>query len=343
MRCQKIFRSLLWILVFLLPFSLVQSCSGKMKDALSITERQSGWQVISLNVNGVKRWSRVYAPKNLPRNAPTVLLLHGGSQSMRKVFQPNAGGTLAWPILAEKEKFLLLTPNGTNAITGNALTDKQGWNDLRPSPTYGKPEADDVAFMKALLDWAKQTYAIDPKRVYATGSSNGGLMTYRLLLEIPARIAAGAAFIANFPSKSPFLNSSSLPRPIMIVNGTQDPLMPWKGGSIEGGRGQVFSAEETAAWWVKHNRADSGRAQEKMIANSSPNDSCRLYQTTYPARDGGAPVVFIKMDGGGHSMPSQNHLLPNIWMVKRLFGPSCQASEGAVLAWQFLKDFQLPN
>ena len=341
MRFRNIRQISCWILLFLLSVSLTQNCYGEMGDGLSTAERESGWQVISLDVNGVKRWSRVYTPKNLPRNAPTVLLLHGGTQSMDKIFQPNAGGTLEWPILAEKEKFLLLAPNGTNATTGNPLGDKQGWNDLRPSPTYGKPEADDVGFVKVLLDWSEQIYATDPKKVYATGSSNGGLMTYRLLLEMPDRIAAGAAFIANFPSESPFLNSSSPPRPIMIVNGTQDPLMPWNGGATKGSRGKVFSAQETASWWIKHNRADSGRAQEQLIADSSANDSCKLYQTSYPASLGGEPVVFIKMDGGGHSQPSQKHLVPNTWMVRRFLGPSCQAAEGAVLAWKFLKDFHL--
>ncbi len=341
MRNVKKLCALPCFLIFSMIFVLVQSSSGKMKEELSIAEKQSGWQVISLDVNGVKRWSRVYAPKSLPKNAPVVLLLHGGTQSMRKVFQPNAGGTLEWPILAEKEGFLLLTPNGTHAKTGNTFTDKQGWNDVRPSPTYGKPEADDVAFMKSLLDWAQQKYAIDPQRVYATGSSNGGLMTYRLLLEIPDRIAAGVAFIANFPSESPFLNTSSEPRPVMIVNGTQDPLVPWEGGSIEGGRGNILSALETRTWWVKHNRANLENAQETKIAEGSPKDNCKLYETTYPPLSGGAPVVFIKMDGGGHSMPSIAHLLPNNLIVRRIFGPSCQASEGAVLAWKFLKDFRL--
>ena len=227
-----------------------------------------GWHVQSLDVDGARRWFRIYVPPRLAQNSPVILLLHGGPQSMRQIFRPNAGGTREWPALADQHNFLLLVPNGTNPRSGNTSGNRQSWNGLRPDGTSDKPQANDVKFLSHLLDWAERTYPIDPRRVYATGVSNGGLMTYRLLLEIPDRIAAGAVFIAHLPTSSPIMQTTSPPRPVMIVSGTRDPLMPWQGGSIADGRGQVYSAEQTVQWWVQHNKARAGEPQVSQMTDA---------------------------------------------------------------------------
>jgi len=116
---------------------------------------------------------------------------------MRSIFRPNAGSTKEWMGLAKQEGCILLVPNGTNPETGDAYGDDQNWNDHRRDSAAGQTTADDAGFILALLDQITVQYPVDPEQIYVTGASNGGLMTYRLLIEAPDRFAAGAAFIAN--------------------------------------------------------------------------------------------------------------------------------------------------
>ena len=95
------------------------------------------WQESSLRVGELTRWYRVYVPRSLPEKAPVVLLLHGGCQSMRRIFSSGAVATKEWADLAETERFLLVVPNGTNPTTGDTRGDRQGWNDGRISGLPG--------------------------------------------------------------------------------------------------------------------------------------------------------------------------------------------------------------
>jgi polyhydroxybutyrate depolymerase len=298
------------------------------------------WREEKLQVGDDLRWFRVYEPRDLQNPAPVVVLLHGGTQSMRKIFEGNSGGTQAWLDVADQEGILLLVPNGTNRETGDTKGDHQNWNDLRPASSADEVELDDVAFVNALLNWAEQSYALDASRIYVTGASNGGMMTYRLLIELPERFATGAAFISSLPDDLSRVSQPDAPTPLMIVNGTEDPLVKWQGGNVGGrGNGKTLPVEDSLAWWLAANRAIPGEAVSTILPDLDPDDKCRLHVTQYPALDGGAPVRFIKMDGGGHALPSMNYGIPDNVIVDLLIGPVCQDAEGAWLAWEFMQEF----
>jgi len=94
-------------------------------------------------------------------------------------------------------------------------------------------ESDDVGFVLAILDLVAESVRFDPDRVFVTGASNGGMMTFRLALEANDRFTAAAAVIANLPDPSecrPLVD----PIPMLIMNGTDDPLMPYEGGYVAG-------------------------------------------------------------------------------------------------------------
>jgi polyhydroxybutyrate depolymerase len=329
-------------IVFLVLWGAL-SCSATDQKPSAGMVNAGGWQELNLQHDGLKRWFRVYRPAELPPDAAVVVLLHGGTQSMRKIFRPRSGGTQEWRRVAEQEKFLLLVPNGTNPKTGDTFGNHQNWNDVRLAASVNNPPVDDVGFLAALLDWAGQKYAVDRTRLYVTGASNGGMMTYRLLMELSDRIAAGAAFIANLPVDDRRMRIPDRPVPLLICNGTEDPLVRWEGGEIPGGRGNLRSARQTVAWWVKANRANSQRPESFPVQDSDPDDGCRLYRTLYPPLAGGTVVEFIRMQGGGHTLPSKRHPLPERLWIKRLFGPACRDVEGAWLAWDFLKRYRLAD
>jgi polyhydroxybutyrate depolymerase len=291
----------------------------------------------SLQVGAATRWFLVQPPADASRPAAVLVVLHGGGQSMHKIFADNAGGTRGWPALASRENVLLLVPNGVEASSGNPRGDNQTWNDLREGVRRGH-DGDDVGFITTLVAWAQDRFNTDRSRVYLTGASNGGMMTMRLLIEAPGPFAAGAAFVASLPEHSTKMAAPPRPTPLMLVHGTLDPLVQWQGGAIAGGRGSVRSAADTVQWWLAANRA-STTPVESVLPDADPGDGCTLERREHaalPNPPNSAPVLAITMRGGGHALPSARHPLPDNRLVRRWIGPVCRDAEGTELAWAFL-------
>jgi polyhydroxybutyrate depolymerase len=301
---------------------------------------EPGWRERSLRVGDAERWFRTYVPRDMAAGYPIVIVLHGGTESMRAIFAAHGGGLRAWQGIAERDGILLLAPNGTNATTGDAKGDNQAWNDLRTEGVQRNPNADDVSFIEQLADWANINFHTDRGRTYVTGASNGGMMIYRLLVEAPERFAAAAAFIANLPDGSRLLRKPSHPTPLLIMNGTNDRVVRWNGGAVARNRGRVVSSEATFAWWIDANRAEGNPSLVEALADRDNSDDCRLTRRIYEARPGGAPVVIYTMEGGGHSVPSILYERPNNFPAERSFGPICRDVEGAEIAWEFLRQFR---
>ncbi|MCF6193388.1 MAG: hypothetical protein L3J46_03530, partial [Kangiellaceae bacterium] len=224
----------IWAIAVLMitTISLTLPVIGK---AISI---EQGWHKSKFKHAGIIREYRYFIPSNYKESLPIVILLHGGTQSMKKLFSRKAGASKQWPILAEKENFVLLVPNGTNPKTLKGSGSKQNWNDCR-IPEKGRRYgvvADDVGFISELIDWSTKELLTDINQVFVTGASNSGMMSYRLAMELPEKIAAVAAFIANLPADSE-CKANNIPIPIMIFNGTKDPFMPWSGGELKGDGG----------------------------------------------------------------------------------------------------------
>ncbi len=295
-------------------------------------EPEDGLEARTVQVGALERHYLEHKPDTVAPGAPVVILLHGGGGSMTKLFERRRRPTRQWLELSRREGFLLLAPNGTSNQTGAPTGDRQAWNDLRPDKRRDAAEVDDVAFIAALIDEAARRHGIDRTRIYVTGASNGGMMTYRLLIERPDLFAAGVAFIATLPEST--VPEPPRPTPIMIVNGTKDPLVLYEGGPVARNRGQMRSSDATVAYWVAANRAGPG--ESVSLPDRNAEDGCRLIETRYPATEGGAEVLFIKMEGGGHVMPStqMTRLGP---LASRILGPPCAEADGAELAWAFMR------
>ena len=292
-----------------------------------------------LRVGGVERRFLVQPASDVSRPTPVLVVLHGGGQSMRRLFAPEAGATRGWPALARRENALLLVPNGldpdSRSPDGNPGGDNQNWNDLR-SGVARESRGDDVGFVLALLDWAQQNHRVDRSRVYVTGASNGGMMSFRLLIEAPERFAAGAAFVSALPREARELRAPSLATPLLIANGTLDPLVQWAGGEIAGGRGATRSVDSTVDWWVAANHANPQATPAETLPDRDPRDRCTIDRREFAAGPGGAPVVAYTMRGGGHTIPSARYPIPDNWATRRFIGPVCRDVEGIELAWAFL-------
>lgn len=301
----------------------------------------SGWYERSVQVGATTRWYRLYFPSKLERGAPTVVLLHGGSRSMRDMFGERAGGPRAWLDVADREGVVLVVPNGTNPKSGDTRGDNQFWLATRPATDSGEsPPVDDVGFITDLLDRIERRYPIDPDRVYVYGASNGGMLTYTLLMRESRRFAAAAAFIANLPAAESDLREPRPPRPLMIASGTADRIMQWEGGEIPLGGGRIRSTGDTVAWWLRANHAAGAPRRTRYLPDRAPDDDCRLREVTWAPASGGAPVRLLAMEGGGHTLPSLHYEMPDTFLARRIFGNVCRDAEGATLAWEFMREFR---
>jgi len=254
---------------------------------------------------------------------------------MDAIFRPNAGGINEWPELAEEKNFLLVVPNGINVETGSPDGDNQNWNDCRSeaSEDFSLSEADDVGFITELTHWVDSRFKIDTSAMYATGSSNGGQIAYRLAIERPEYFAAIATFIGNLPEDSLCENPSSR-MPVLMVNGTNDPIVPFDGGITV--RGTYLSAPATRDLWANANDVDKDQRMETELPDKDLGDESTIICEDDPDPDSSDNIFvrFCRVEGGGHIMPSINHSIPRF--VERRIGPQNRDIEGARFAWEFL-------
>jgi len=297
----------------------------------------------SLEHDSLTRYFLEYQPDNFQQGGSSsalVILLHGGTQSMYTVFNANNRGSRRWLELSQENGFLLLAPNGVGTGwfgIGKQTKGSANWNDLRD---FGSSE-DDVGFLVKLIEWAVSERNVDPSRVYFTGASNGGMMTYRMLMERPDVVAAGAALIANLPGEEIVFAPPTIPTPIFLMNGSEDPTVPFEGGVVGRNRGTVRSSMATRDYFVQVNAADPVPVEE-ILPDLDPNDGCRITSELYVSDT--APVQYYVMEGGGHNYASIPTNAPSflVDLLNRwILGNSCRDAETADLAWDFVSQFAL--
>jgi polyhydroxybutyrate depolymerase len=229
---------------------------------------------------------------------PLVLELHGGGGNGPRMCSTEGGVHE----LAEQVGFIVACPDG---VQGN-------WNDGRAIDRYRAhaEHIDDVGFLLALVDQLAASYSIDRERLFVTGPSNGGMMTLRLACEAPGTFAAAAAIIASLPADLDC--QPAQPISILLMNGTEDPLMPYDGGQVRFFRqelGGVISTADTVAFWVAANDCDPTPVSEHL-PDLDPQDATRTRVDRYTGCADGVSVVLYEVAGGGHTLPGGAQYAP---------------------------------
>ncbi|HZP57894.1 MAG TPA: PHB depolymerase family esterase [Dehalococcoidia bacterium] len=207
------------------------------------------------------------------RRLPLVVDLHGaGSNAREQVFYSQFNRK------ADDEGFITVTPD--------ALGDPQAWNFI---PTASG--ADDVGFVRDVLDRVESQLCIDETRVYATGISSGGAMSVRLACSLQDRIAAiGPVAAIWYPPGCPTARAM----PVIEFHGTQDPLVPYGGGPGVSGL-NVPKVEDAIASWAKADGCAEPPARQDFSAH--------VRTTAYSECRDAAAVELWTVDGGGHTWP----------------------------------------
>jgi len=169
-----------------------------------------------------------------------------------------------------------------------------------PAETRNQPEpADDVAFLNQMLDQLALKYSVDTRRIYATGLGDGGFMALRVGCSMADRVVAIAAVSANLPKK--MICVPSRPLPALFMDGTDDPIDSYNGGTYKPGHFAVLSAEDSAKTWAKFDRCGEKPAQDKLPASEKGGKEIKTF--TYGACHDNAQVVLYSVKGGGNTWP----------------------------------------
>lgn len=264
-----------------------------------------------------------------PGPRPLVLLLHGhGGSAAQLLGQKRSAAPLSvWLEVADREGLLLAALDGHTAGDGQS-----GWNDCRRN-AVGNPPVDDVAFATAVVRRLVDAGEVDPARVYAMGMSNGAMMALRLAQELEPPLA-GVAAVSGLMAAQGVCRLPRQPVPMLLVMGTDDPIVPFAGGQVQVGRkprGAVLSAEQTVAAWRRLNHAEGPVRREVLPATEADTQVERL--SYGPEAGSPARVRFVRVQGGGHVEPSASQRIGRLYA--RIVGAQNHDLESAEEAWRF--------
>jgi polyhydroxybutyrate depolymerase len=283
-----------------------------MSSAAGITREK-------LLVGGIEREYLVSAAKS-DRPRPTVLVLHG-SLLTADVMVPVMG----FEPVAERERLVAVYPN---AVAGE-------WNDASAEAAQlGAGSYDDTGFLRALVAHLVRTSVSDRGRVYVMGYSNGGVMAFRLACETDGIFAAAAAIAATLPVELARSCRPPSPMPMLIMNGTADPLSPFDGGKLPLSGGRALSTDATIGFLRKVNGCTEA-VKLAELPHADPNADSRVTVANWTTCSSRAPVVLYRIEGGGHRVPS---LAPGVPLVETLVGRLNHDFEAAEAIWNFFKN-----
>lgn len=277
----------------------------------SLKYRQLNIQHQALIVDHIRRFYQIYNPAPDHKNLPVVIALHGGggnATQMIKRFQDQA----------QQHKFLLVAPQGVGP------SDQKGvWNSEGCCGEAMQQQINDIEFIKQLIAELQQHYSIDKTRIYVTGFSNGGMLTYQLANRLSQQLAAVAVVSGAMFEGQP-KSLKVIPIPMMIIHGERDPVV-----SVQGGISSIrFVARAqhvpfqplsyTLNYWKNTNQCKSMLEQQiNAYLSIESGQHCK------------APLLVYHLLEGKHVWPTSSNRYERI-----------DASEQI---WNFFKGFSRPD
>lgn len=244
----------------------------------------------------------IYVPDSRPENPAIVVAMHGCGGS-----GPGFHSGSEFASLADQYGFIVIYPTATKQTAMSNCFDV--WSEGSKRRGGGT----DPASIVSMVEYAQQQYGGDPERVFATGSSSGGMETNALLAVYPDVFAAGAVFMgvpftcfaneADFPPWTSQCVNGSMDRSpqewgdavrqaypeyngdrprVQLWHGEQDPLVPYQllqeevdqWTNVFGLSQDPTSTDQPQPGWNRRSFADaSGTVQVEAIAVSGAGHS----------------------------------------------------------------------
>jgi len=264
----------------------------------------------SFQHDGLLRTYRVYIPATYNSSVPVPLLFNLHGYSSNNIEQEFYGD---FRPIADTANFIIVHPNGT--LDGLNM---RFWN------AFGGSDVDDIGFLSALIDTLSAGYSIDPNRIYSTGMSNGGFMSYELACGLSNRITAIASVTGSMTYEHLGLCNTSHPMPVMEIHGTADGTVPYNGTA------QFVPVDTLVEYWANFNNCS-------LIPTFTPvpdinlTDGCTAEHYVFEGGDLGSKVELYKVIGGGHTWPGAPI---TIGVTNKDFSASAEI-------WRFLSQYKL--
>jgi polyhydroxybutyrate depolymerase len=259
---------------------------------------------------------------------PIVMALHGGGGNGRRAATISG---LARHV--DREGFIAVFPDAGG----------RPWNDGRET-TRGF--TGDVSSLRAVVQKVVETSNGDPNRVFVMGISNGGMMVQRLACEAPDVFRAYAALVGNLPTALSASCNPGRPVPIVLMSGTDDRLMPFKGGDLPqaagrrrdgaGVGGRVMSAPASVQFWSHMNGC---RKETTEALPDRKDDGTQVTIHRFAGCKSGGEVVFYEIKGGGHNWPGGAG--PRRPRLQRLIGNVSQEIDATSAILDFFRRYGL--
>jgi len=266
-----------------------QSASASVPGAIN----QPGDYRLTLTHDGLSRAYLLHVPKSYPATHPTPLLvaLHGGGGNMDFQADDSSYGLIS---ASEREGFVVAFPNGYSRFPGGKLAT---WNAGNCCGASRDNNVDDVGFIRDMVKRISAQLQIDPGRVYASGMSNGGMMSYRLACEA-ADVFSAIAVVAGTDNTR--LCQPIRPVAVLHIHAKNDDHVLFNGGAgpaafSKEAETQHTSIPDTVAKWT---HLDACSLPPKRVLDR-PGASCESYAPCA----GGSAVQLCVTDTGAHSWP----------------------------------------
>lgn len=311
----------------MMPFlpCLLIGLLGLVSSAPAIAARLlPGDYRFELEAGGRTRSYYVHVPPSAdPGPSPVVLSLHGGGGNARQHRE-----STNMDAAANRDGYIAVYPNGSGRLDERLLTWNAG-NCCAYAQVHG---VDDVGFMAALLDDLGRRAAIDPRRVYVAGHSNGGMMAHRLGEELPGRFAA----IASVAGAHVQTAGNGQAVPVLHIHSVDDPRALYGGGlgppfPLTGSRVLHPSVDTALSAWVRRDGCGSTAAEREFRESAGYTARHLVYGN---CRDG-VEVALWKLARAGHGWPGGRPTL------EALLGPSTQVIDANTEIWRFFSRFSL--
>ncbi|WP_314513972.1 alpha/beta hydrolase family esterase [Xanthocytophaga agilis] len=271
-----------------------------------------------LTVDGLQRTYTLNLPPTYYTSSDfsLVIAMHGGGGNADQ-FETTSKLTDK----ANTAGFIVVYPEG---VQSDGLLKARTWNAGGCCDYARDHNIDDVNFIRQLINHLISTYKINPKRVYATGHSNGGMLSYRLACEMPEKIAAIATSSCTMVVKQPC--NPSRPVPVLHMHSVKDEHVPYKGG-VGISNAYFPPVDSVLNVWSAIN-ACSNPAQ--VLVNDN-----RYKYTKWSDCEDNATIQYYLTQDGGHGWPGG---LPG--------GPNSDTPSTVInandLLWDFFQQYQLP-
>lgn len=254
----------------------------------------AGTHLLSLVHGGMTRQYIVHVPSryDAARPTPLVLALHGGGGHAAYMADDEKYGLRK---KADQAGFIVVFPNGYSKLPGGRFAT---WNAGGCCGDARDRQIDDVGFVRAVIAAVKSQVNVDAARVFATGMSNGGMMSHRLACEAPELFRAVAS-VAGTDATS--VCHPSQPVSVLHLHARDDSHVLFNGGAGQDAFRDpakvmdFVSVPETVARWVQRNQC--------LPAAKKTSVRPGAYCDTYAGCAGGVSVQLCVTEAGGHSWP----------------------------------------